>query len=213
MKSLKKVFLFTVSLCMILTSLTACGKPSPASLGIEKPLSGGAIPIRNLGLAVYGDAKIDPASKIASIEIETSDLTKLKAGYKVRLTLDTVASYDGEVSSLPDTNTIKDSSICTIEAVLDADSNIDLSESTKYDAAIYLPSKDGIWVVDSRCIEDGNNNKTYAWVSKKSPEEMKPGEEDWELVEVKTGETDGKRIEVTEGLKEYKTIFMHISNL
>ncbi len=210
MNTLKKIFLLTVSLCMILTTLTACGKPSPASLGIEKPLSGCALPIKNLGLSVYGNAKIDPANKIASIEIETSDLSKIKAGYKVRLTLDTICSYNGEVNSLPDTNTIKDSSTCTIEAVLDADSNIDLSENTKYDAIIYLPSKDGIWVVDSMCIEDGNNSKKYAWVSKKGPEEVDFSKLNWELVEVKTGETDGKRIEVTEGLKGYKAIFMQI---
>ena len=185
MNTLKKIFLLTVSLCMILTTLTACGKPSPASLGIEKPLSGCALPIKNLGLSVYGNAKIDPANKIASIEIETSDLSKIKAGYKVRLTLDTICSYNGEVNSLPDTNTIKDSSTCTIEAVLDADSNIDLSENTKYDAIIYLPSKKG-------------------------PEEVDFSKLNWELVEVKTGETDGKRIEVIEGLKGYKAIFMQI---
>ncbi len=205
-------FLLVLILFITSISLTACGKPSPASLGIEKPTSGGSITIGISGLAVYGNAKINSTSKIASIEIETSKLSKIKTGYKVRLSIDQAVSYNAEVKSLPDTNAIGDSNTCTIEAALDADSNLDLSDSLEYTAMIKLPPKDGIWVVDCRCIEDGNDEKKYVWASRKKPEEMRPEEDNWELIEVKTGETDGKRIEVTEGLKDFKTVFARIRN-
>ncbi len=213
MGKFRKYFSLIISACLFLSCLTACGKPSPASLGIEKPGSGGLDPIEFRGLAVYGNAKINSASRIASIEIETSKLSKIKEGYKVNVYLDSAISYNGLVKGLPDTNNIGDSSTCTIEAALDTDSDLDLSDDTEYSARIYLPAKDGIWVVYRECIEDGNDDKKYAWVSKKSPAETQNNIDSFELVEVKTGETDGKSIEITEGLKGFKTIFYALKNM
>lgn len=213
MKKLCKGLLSVMTICFISIALTACGKPSPASLGIEKPGNGGLNPIEFRGLSVYGNAKINSASKIAKIEIETLKLSKIKEGYRVYLHLDSAISYNGVVKGLPDTNTIGDSSTCTIEAALDADSDLDLPDDTKYSARIFLPSKDGVWVVLRGCIEDGNNEKKYVWASRKKPGEIKPDEDCWELIEVKTGETDGKSIEITEGLKGFKTIFYALKNM
>ncbi len=206
-------FLLFILLFITSISLTACGKPSPASLGIQKPGAGGLDPIEFRGLAVYGNAKINSASRIARIEVETSKLSSIKEGYRVYLRLDSAISYNGVVKGLPDTNIIGDSSTCTIEAALDADSDLDLSDDTEYSARIDLPAKDGIWVVYRECIEDGNDEKKYAWVSKKSPAETQGNVDSFELIEVKTGETDGKSIEITEGLKGFKTIFYALRNM
>ena len=213
MGKFRKYFSLIISASLILSCLTACGKPSPASLGIEKPTKGGFEPIEIQGLSVYSNAKINSSSRIASIEIETSKLSKIKEGYKVNVYLDSAISYDGIVKSLPDTNAIGGSSTCTIEAALDADSDLDLSDDTKYSARIFLPAKDGVWVVLCVCIEDGNNGKKYVWASRKKQEEIKPNEDCWELMEVKTGETDGKNIEITEGLKGFKTLLFAFNRL
>ena len=193
-------------------SLTACGKPSPASLGITKPKIGSCIPVSNNGLAVYGTGKID-ADKTIRIEIDSSQLPKIKEGYKVTLdSAELKIGLDGKVKSLPDASTIGDSSKCTIEAALEDDggSNPNVYENVLMDATISLPARDGVWVVDKRCINDGNNDKQYVWVSKKNPSEAKATDDIWELAEVKTGDTDGTRIEVIEGLKGFNTIFLRM---
>lgn len=210
----KKNFLYATLICLILSILTACGKTSPASLGIQKPKIGVYIPISNKGLAVYGTGKIN-ASKTMQIEIDSSQLPKINPGYKVTLDFAQLKiSLNGKVKSLPDANTVGDSSKCTIEAALEDDggSNPNVYENVLMDAAISLPAKDGVWVVDKKCINDGNNDKQYAWVSKKNPSEAKATDDIWELVEIKTGETDGTRIEVTQGLKGFNTIFLRMAD-
>lgn len=214
MRKLNKLFLLVIFSCLFLTSITACGKPSPASLGIAKPKVGICIPVDNRGFAVSGIGKIN-ADKTVQIEIDSSQLPKIKAGYKV--TLDSAElniDLAGKVESLPDANTIGDSIKCTIEAALDDDGglNPNVYENIVMDAVIRLPVKDGVWVVDKRCINDGNNDKQYAWVSKKNSSEAKVNDDIWELAEVKTGETDGQRIEVSEGLNGFNTIFLRMAD-
>ncbi len=209
MRKLKKYFLLVISCCLFLTSLTACGKPSPASLGIENPSVGGFMQLGFYGLSVYGTGKINAANKTAKIEIESSKLSKIKIGDGVILLDRVIGRLDATVSSIPDDKTVGNDTTCTIEATLDYNGDdLSNSENIEMKATINLPAKDGVWLVDKRCIEEGNNDKKYVWATKKNPEEIGINEEGWELVEVKTGETDGKDIEVTEGLKGFHTVYV-----
>ena len=214
MRKLNKLFLLVIFSCLFLTSITACGKPSPASLGIAKPKIGVCIPVGNRGLSVYGTGKIN-AGKTMQIEIDSSQLPKIKAGYSVTLnSAELNIDLSGKVKSLPDNNAVGDSSKCTIEAALEEDggSNPNVYENVLMDAVISLPAKDGVWVVDKKCVEDGNDDKQYAWVSMKNSSEAKATDDIWELVEIKTGETDGTRIEVTQGLKGFNSILLRMSD-
>jgi hypothetical protein len=209
MRKFSKYFSLIISACLFLSCLTACGKPSPASLGIESPSVGGFMELGFHGLSVYGTGKINAANKTAQIEIESSKLPKIKIGDSVVLLNRTISRFDGTVSSIPDAKTVGNDTKCTIEVTLDYNGDdLSNSENIEMKATINLPAKDGVWLVDKRCIQEGNNDKQYVWASKKNPEELVINEEGWELVEVKTGETDGEDIEVTEGLKGFHTVYV-----
>lgn len=209
MRKLTKHFLLVISCCLFISSLTACGKQSPASLGIESPSQYGSIPLGSEGLSIYGTAKINAANKTAKIEIESAKLSKIKIGDGVILLDRIIGRIDATVSSIPDTKTVGNDTTCLIEATLDYIGNdLNNSQNIEMSATINLPAKDGVWLVEKRCIEIGNDGKKYVWASKKTPEEIGLDEGSWELVEVKTGETDGYMIEVTEGLKGFNTVYM-----
>ena len=208
MRKLTKYFLLVISCCLFLTSLTACGKPSPASLGIESPSGGGPIPLGSEGLSVYGTGKINATNKTAKIEIESSKLSKIKIGDGVILLDRVIGRLDATVSSIPDDQTVGNDTTCIIEATLDYIGNdLNNSQNIEMDAVINLPAKDGVWVVQKNCIYEGNNDKKNVWASKKNSEEIGSDKDAWELVEVKTGETSGFMIEVTEGLKGFHTVY------
>ncbi len=161
------------------------------------------------GLSVYGTGKINAANKTAHIEIETSNLSKINIGDSVVLLDRTINRFDGTVSIIPDANTVGNDTTCIIEATIKYDGDdLSNSENIEMKATINLPAKDGAWLVDKRCITEGNNDKQYVWATKKNPEEIESDFVAWELIEVKTGETDGKNIEVTEGLNGFHTVFI-----
>ncbi len=210
MRKFSKYSSLIISACLFLSCLTACGKPSSASLGIERPSGGGFMELGFYGLSVYGTGKINAANKTARIEIESSKLSKIKIGDRVILLNRTISRLDAAVSRIPDANTVENDTTCIIEAAIEYDGDdLNSLENIELEATINLPAKDGVWLVDKRCIEIGNNDKKYVWASKKTPEEIGLDEEKWELAEVKTGETSGNMIEVTEGLKGFHTVYIN----
>ncbi len=166
-----------------LVATTYYGDENAESLGIKKPEKGNILSSDQLQVSpVYGKGRINGADKTAQIEIESSQLPRIKKGSTVYL-----AYYKGTVKSVPDPKTIK-SSTCTIKADMENVYKSTQWDNLEFDASIY-----NVFTVPTGCIQKGNNGKQYIWVSDK-----RYNEEYWLLVEAKTGQTDGKMIEVTE---------------
>jgi multidrug efflux pump subunit AcrA (membrane-fusion protein) len=202
MRKFSKYFSLIISVCLFISSLTACGKPSAASLGIERPTSSIAIAYEEVGLGVYGSIETSEDNKTAQIEIDTADLPKIKVGYSISKGKIFPKKIIGTVKSLPNPAATDSGSKCIIEASLK--DNVSISpvtgNLTKPDATINLPPRNNYWCIFNSSIQDGNDGKKYVWAAK-NKDINSVLEEDWQLVKVKTGETDGMRTEITSGLK------------
>lgn len=207
-----KRFALIISACLFSSSLTACGNPSPASLGIQRPEYKIEVVYQKLGLGVYGRFNYDFDNKTAQIQVDKEDLSKIKEGYTVSYanTAESYASSIGTVKSLPDPANADANGKYTIEVALEVVLNenvmIDYLNSKNSPVVINLPPKGKHWCIDNNCILEGNNGKKYVWATKKKGDYIP--EEDWHLKEVKTGETDGTRTEITDGLDEGDRIWL-----
>ena len=211
MKStIEKMCLSIVSICLVTSILVACGKPSPASLGIQKPISTSSMHYEKLGLGVYGII-LDSDTKTAQVEIDKADLPKIKVSDSVTLGRFSTKII-GSVKSLPSNTANDDNSKCTVEVALNDNVYIpsETGNLTKPFAVINLPPRENAWCIFSSCIQDGNNGKKYVWATNKA-DISTILEDDWQLVEVKTGETDGVRTEITSGLKPGQTLLHPVS--
>jgi hypothetical protein len=207
----RNFFLLIVLLFITSFSLTACGKPSPASLGIERPELKIEVVYQKLGLGVYGRFNYDFVNKTAQIQVDKEDLSKIKEGYTVSYgDSESYTSSFGTVKSLPDPANADENGECTIEVALKVALNenvmLDYVHSKNFTVVINLPAKDKRWCIDNNCIQEGKDGKKYVWATKKKGDYIP--EEDWHLKEVKTGETDGTRTEITDGLDEGDTIWV-----
>ncbi len=203
MKSkIEKMCLFIISICLVTSALVACGKPSAASLGIERPTNCIMIAYEELGLGVYGSIETNEDNNTAQIEINTADLSKIKVGYSISQGKIQSKKNIGTVKSLPDPATVTSDSKCIIEATLKDNVYINpvTGNLTKPSATINLPPRNNYWCIFNSSIQDGNDGKKYVWAAK-NKDMNSVLEEDWQLTEVKTGETDDFRTEVISGLK------------
>ncbi len=200
MRKLLKVFLSVTTFCFIATILAACGKPSPASLGIQRPLSSGTAFYEELGLGVYGQFNYDYDNKIGIMQIDVKDLPKVKPGYSVSFMM-SLGKF-GTVKSLPNAETADINGKCAVEVDVKGDVlgyNYKLMSGNKT-VAIDLPPENNHWCLETKCIQEGNNGKKYVWATTKKAEDLIQ-QQDWQLKEVKTGETDGVRTEILSGLR------------
>ena len=199
MRKLTKHFLLIISACLFISSLTACGKPSPASLGIQRPQNSGTVFYEELGLGVYGQFNYDYDNKIGVIQIDVKDLLKIKAGYNVSLLVNT--RKIGTVKSIPNPETADINGKCTVEVDVmeDITDNYYLMSGNKT-VSIDLPPENNHWCLENQCIQDGSDGKKYVWATTKKAEDFIQ-EKDWQLKEVKTGKTDDVRTEILSGLK------------
>jgi hypothetical protein len=199
MRKFKKYFLLAIASCLFISSLTACGKPSPASLGIERPASSRAVFFEKLGLGVYGQFNYDYDNKIGIMQIDDKDLPKIKAGYSVSFLMS--LGKIGTVKSLPKAETVTVNGKCNVEIDVKRDVNASYKlMSGNKTVSIDLPPENNRWCLETRCIQEGNNGKKYVWSTTKKEEDLIQ-EQDWQLKEVKTGETDGVRTEILSGLQ------------
>ncbi len=199
MRKLTKHFLLFISICLFISCLTACGKPSPASLGIERPPNSRTVFYEELGLGVYGQFNYDYDNRIGIMQIDVKDLPKIKVGYSVSFLM-SLGKF-GTVKSLPNPETADINGKCNVE--IDVKRNVDSSYklmSGNKTVSIDLPPENNRWCLETRCIQEGNNGKKYVWATTKKEEDFIQ-EQDWQLKEVKIGETDGIRTEILSGLK------------